>query len=69
MDKNNPLLDMENVSVLPHIGSAVKETRDAMALLAAKNVIAGLKGEKLQACVNPDVYWFYFKLKINHIDT
>jgi lactate dehydrogenase-like 2-hydroxyacid dehydrogenase len=56
MDKNNPLLGMENVSVLPHIGSAVKETRDAMALLAAKNVIAGLKGDRLPACVNPDVY-------------
>lgn len=56
MDKNNPLLDMENVSVLPHIGSAVKETRDDMATLAAKNVIAGLRGEKLPACVNPEVY-------------
>jgi len=56
MDKNNPLLDMENVSVLPHIGSATKETRDAMAVLVAKNAIAGLKGKKLPACVNPEVY-------------
>ncbi|TRW22810.1 D-glycerate dehydrogenase [Flavobacterium zepuense] len=56
MDKNNALLDMPNVSVLPHIGSATKETRDAMAVLAAKNLIAGLKGEKLPACVNPEVY-------------
>ncbi|KGO85336.1 hydroxyacid dehydrogenase [Flavobacterium rivuli WB 3.3-2 = DSM 21788] len=56
MDKNNPLLDMPNVSVLPHIGSAVQETRDAMAVLAAKNVIAAFKGEKLVKCVNPEVY-------------
>jgi len=56
MDKNNALLDMPNVSVLPHIGSATKETRDAMAVLAAKNLIAGLKGKKLPACVNPEVY-------------
>lgn len=56
MDKNNPLLYMENVCVLPHIGSAVKETRDAMMLLATQNVIAGLKGEKLPKCVNPEVY-------------
>jgi len=56
MDKNNPLLNMPNVSVLPHIGSAVKETREAMLELAAKNILAGLKGEKLPACVNPDVY-------------
>jgi lactate dehydrogenase-like 2-hydroxyacid dehydrogenase len=56
MDKNNALLDMPNVAVLPHIGSATKQTRDAMAILAAKNLIAGLKGEKLPKCVNPEVY-------------
>ena len=56
MDKNNPLLDMPNVSVLPHIGSAVQETRDAMAVLAAKNIIAAFKGEPLVKCVNPEVY-------------
>ena len=56
MDKNNPLLNMPNVSVLPHIGSAVKETRDAMAVLVSQNAIAGVKGEKLPACVNPEVY-------------
>lgn len=56
MDKDNPLLDMPNVSILPHIGSAVKETREAMLELAAKNLLAGLKGAKLPACVNPEVY-------------
>lgn len=56
MDKNNILLTMPNVSVLPHIGSAVKETREAMLELAAKNILAGLKGEKLPACVNPEAY-------------
>ena len=56
MDKNNPLLLMPNVCVLPHIGSATKETRDAMATLAANNVIAGLKGERLPTIVNKEVY-------------
>ena len=56
MDKDNPLLFMENVSVLPHIGSAVKETRNAMMILAAQNIIAGLKSEQLPKCVNPEVY-------------
>jgi glyoxylate reductase len=56
MDKDNELLDMPNVSVLPHIGSALQETRDAMAVLASKNVIAAFKGEKLLKCVNPEVY-------------
>lgn len=56
MDKNNTLLDMPNVSVLPHIGSTVEETRNAMATLVAQNIIAGLKDEKLKAFVNPEVY-------------
>lgn len=47
MDKNNPLLSMESVAVLPHIGSATEETRAAMAQIIVKNVLAGLKGEKL----------------------
>jgi glyoxylate reductase len=56
MDKNNPLLSMPNVSILPHIGSATVETRDAMAELAARNIIAGLKGERIPNPVNPEIY-------------
>lgn len=56
MDPQNPLLKMPNVCVLPHIGSATVETRDAMAVMAAKNVIAGLKGEPLPTVVNAAVY-------------
>ncbi|MBT2563389.1 D-glycerate dehydrogenase [Pedobacter sp. ISL-68] len=47
MDKDNPLLSMESVAVLPHIGSATEETRAAMARIIVKNVLAGLKGKKL----------------------
>lgn len=56
MKANNPLLRMPNVSVLPHIGSATEETRGAMSVLAAQNIIAGLKGERLPYIVNPEVY-------------
>ena len=56
MDKNNPLLSMPNACVLPHIGSATQEARDAMARIAAENIIAGLKGERLKHVVNPEVY-------------
>ena len=56
MDPKNPLLDFPNVSVLPHIGSATLETRNAMAQLAAQNIIAGLKGEQLPFPVNPEIY-------------
>jgi glyoxylate reductase len=49
--ENEPVLaeglaDLPNVVLLPHIGSASIETRTAMALLAAENAIAILKGEK-----------------------
>lgn len=56
MDPLNPLLDFPNVSVLPHIGSATLETRNAMAELAANNIVAGLKGEQLPYPVNPEIY-------------
>jgi len=56
MDKDNKLLNMPNVAVLPHIGSSTEETRNNMAILSAKNAIAGIKGERLLKVVNPEVY-------------
>lgn len=56
MDRDSPLLTMPNVAVLPHIGSATVGTRNAMATLAAENIIAGLKGKKLPYSVNPEIY-------------
>jgi glyoxylate reductase len=41
------LLDLENVVLSPHLGSATVETRTAMAELAARNAIAALRGEGL----------------------
>lgn len=56
MKQDNPLLSMPHVAVLPHIGSATETTRNAMAKLAAENIIAGLKGERLPFPVNPEIY-------------
>ncbi|MBI3167371.1 MAG: D-glycerate dehydrogenase [Chloroflexi bacterium] len=53
---DSPLLTLENCVIVPHIGSASEKTRDDMARLAALNLIAGLKGERLPHCVNPEVY-------------
>lgn len=53
---NNPLLVMPNVCVLPHIGSATVEARNAMARIAAENIIAGLQGKRLPHPVNPEIY-------------
>ncbi|MFN0292781.1 2-hydroxyacid dehydrogenase [Pedobacter helvus] len=56
MDRNNMLLNMENVCVLPHIGSATKETREKMAMMAAENMVAALKGKRMPQVINPEVY-------------
>ena len=40
------LLKLDNVVLLPHIGSATKDTRDAMAELAVKNLINVLEGRQ-----------------------
>ena len=45
------LLSLDNVTVTPHIASATKETRDAMALLTVDNILAGLQGQPLPAQV------------------
>ena len=52
----HPLLSLPNCLVVPHIGSASISARARMAAMAAQNVLAGLRGERLPNCVNPDVY-------------
>ena len=53
---DHPLLTLENLIITPHIASASVATRGKMAQMAAENLIAGLKGEQLPNCVNPEVY-------------
>lgn len=45
---DDPLLTLPNITIVPHIASASKWTRDQMAIIAADNLIAGLKGELLR---------------------
>jgi glyoxylate reductase len=52
---DDPLLKLPNVVVAPHIASATVQTRNAMAEIAADNLIAGLTGKPLRAWVNPEV--------------
>jgi len=49
------LAGQDNVVLLPHIGSASIETRTKMATMAAKNLLAGLKGEKMPNIINPEI--------------
>jgi glyoxylate reductase len=53
MQYDNPLLNMPNAAVLPHIGSATMEARDGMARLAAENIIEFYSNGTIPHCVNP----------------
>jgi glyoxylate reductase len=46
------LLELENVTLLPHLGSGTVETREEMAKLAARNVVAAVRGEPLPTPVS-----------------
>jgi phosphoglycerate dehydrogenase-like enzyme len=53
---DSSLTQMPNVVITPHIASASYQTRTRMSVIATENLIAGIKGEKLQYCANPEVY-------------
>jgi len=55
MHADNPLLQMPNVAVLPHIGSATVEARNGMARLAAENIIEFYASGNMPHCVNREV--------------
>jgi glyoxylate reductase len=54
-DPKDPLLQLPNVVIAPHIASATYSTRDGMAEICADNLIAGVTGQPLRAWVNPEV--------------
>jgi glyoxylate reductase len=53
---DSALLALDNIVIVPHIASASQSSRSMMSWMAAQNLIAGLKGERLPNCVNPRVY-------------
>ena len=55
LPQDSPLLGLENVVLLPHIGSGSVATRTRMARMAVENMIAGLKGERPPYLVNEEV--------------
>ncbi len=48
----DPLLKLDNVIVMPHIGTQTLDTGINMSLMGARNLIAGLRGEPMPNCVN-----------------
>jgi glyoxylate reductase len=53
---DSPLLELDNVVIAPHIASGSLQARSRMATMSAENLLAGLRGERLPYCVNPQVY-------------
>lgn len=50
------LEQLDNVILAPHLGNATIETREAMARIAADNIIDALRGGQPRNCVNPQIY-------------
>ena len=53
---DSPLFTLENLVIMPHIGSAVVETRRKMFSMAVEQLMMGLRGERIPNCINPRVY-------------
>ncbi len=51
---NPGFLDLDNVVLMPHIGSSTEATRRAMAMTAAKNLVAALTGGEPPNLLNPE---------------
>ena len=53
---DSPLVGLDNCLIVPHIASASRATRGKMAQMAAANLVAGVRGERLPTPINPEVY-------------
>jgi gluconate 2-dehydrogenase len=55
IDPMNPLIELDNIVMTPHIASASIDTRTAMAMMAATNLVAVLEGKDPPNAVNPEI--------------
>ena len=55
---DHPLFSLDNAVLLPHVGSATFSTRMAMVIRALENLRAGMSGQPLPFCANPEVCGF-----------
>jgi glyoxylate/hydroxypyruvate/2-ketogluconate reductase len=55
-DFNPGFLGLDNVALVPHIGSATRATRTAMATLAIRNLTAALSGKRPPNLLNPEAW-------------
>jgi len=50
----DPLLTLDNILITPHLGSATEPTRKKMTMIAAHNLLQGIRGDSLIHCANPE---------------
>jgi len=53
---DSPLFTLDNILIMPHIGSAVVETRRKMWSMAVDQFLIGLRGERIPNCINRQIY-------------
>ena len=53
---NEKLLGLDNAVVIPHLGSATVDTRDAMGNLAVDNLFAAFDGQRPPTLLNPEAF-------------
>ena len=52
-DVHPGLLDMDKVTLAPHIGAATAQCHTAIGICAIENILAQFEGRELVSCVNP----------------
>lgn len=55
-DVHPDLIKLDNVVMVPHLGSAVREVRETMANEVVDNILAILEGRRPPRCVNPEIF-------------
>jgi glyoxylate reductase len=53
LPRDHPLLRLDNLTIVPHLGSATEETRRRMAEVSVENLLAGMAGRPLAFAVAP----------------
>ena len=51
---DDPIINLDNVVITPHIASGSRATFRTMGLMAARNIIAALAGQPMPSCLNPE---------------
>ena len=54
LNVDDPLLTLDNIIITPHLGSATESTRKKMTMIAAHNLLRGIRGDTLIHCANPE---------------